>query len=134
MEANVELLFSVLSTFDSIPSKIYSGSEQSNSYANTLEQIKGVYMQMLEKLTSNTGISEKLQEYYANKGLPFLVGRILKSQQQDIKFSCIKFVLYLISFFMNEDYLYDSTILNTTSSKISSLINSHLLPEIDGLQ
>ena len=85
-------------------------------------------MQMLEKLTSNTSISEKLQEYYANKGLPFLVGRILKSQQQDIKFSCIKFVLYLISFFMNEDYLYDSTILNATSNKISSLINSHLLP------
>lgn len=34
---------------------------------------------------------------------------------------------------MNEDYLYDSTILNATSAKISSLINSHLLPEIDGL-
>lgn len=32
---------------------------------------------------------------------------------------------------MNEDFLFDSTILNTTSNKISSLINVHLLPEID---
>lgn len=34
---------------------------------------------------------------------------------------------------MNEEYLYDSTILNATSTKISSLINLHFLPEIDGL-
>jgi len=33
--------------------------------------------------------------------LPLLVGRILKSQHQDIRFSCIKFLLYLISFYMN---------------------------------
>ena len=32
---------------------------------------------------------------------------------------------------MNEDYIYDSTILSTTSSKITSLINHHLFPEID---
>ena len=32
---------------------------------------------------------------------------------------------------MNEDYLFDSAILNATSMKITQLINSHLIPEID---
>ena len=31
---------------------------------------------------------------------------------------------------MNEDYIYDSTILNATSHKIASLISNHLLPEV----
>ena len=74
-----------------------------------------------------------MQEYYANKVLPFLVGRILKSKHQDIKFNCMKFFLYLVSYYMNEDYLYDSTILNTTSQRIMGLILNHLLPEIGGL-
>lgn len=74
-----------------------------------------------------------MQEYYSSKILPFIVGRILKSAHEDIKFNCMKYFLYLVSFFMNEDYLFDSTILNTTSHKIMQLINSHLLPEIDAL-
>ena len=93
-----------------------------------LESIKSVYMQILEKLTSNNSITEKLQEYYASKALPFLVGKILKSQHPDIKFNCMKFFLYLVSFYMNEDYIYDSTILSTTSNKIASLISNHLFP------
>jgi predicted transcriptional regulator len=45
----------------------------------------------------------------------------------------MKFLLYLITFYLNEDYIYDSTILNTTSSKVSALIINSFLPEIDSL-
>lgn len=42
----------------------------------------------------------------------------------------MKFLLYLVSFYMSEDFLYDSTVLSSTSNKIITLINDHLIPEV----
>lgn len=81
--------------------KCYKYAEQENTYANTLELVKSNYMQILEKIFNNTGISEKLQDYYSSRLLPVLVGRILKSQHMDIRFSCMKFLLSLITFYLN---------------------------------
>ena len=65
--------------------------------------------------------------------LPFLIGKLLKTQFNDIRYSCIKYILYLINFCLSEEFLYDSTILTSTSSKISSLVMAHLIPQLDVL-
>jgi hypothetical protein len=132
-EGVVELLLGVLASLDSVPPSAYEFAEQDSSYANTLELIKNTYMQTLEKLFNNITISEKLQDYYSTKVLPSLVQRLLTSLHQDIKFNCIKFVLYLITFYLNEENLYDSTVLNATSTKVSTLLTNTLLPSINTL-
>jgi hypothetical protein len=90
-------------------------------------------MQVIEKILSNSTLTEKLQEPYSSKLLPYLVGKILKSNQNDIRFSCMKYLLYLVNTYMSEENMYDSTILNTTTSKITSLVNDHLIPQLDFL-
>lgn len=65
--------------------------------------------------------------------MPFLIGKILKSNQNDIRFCCMKYLLYLVNTYMSEENMYDSTILNTTTVKITLLINDHLIPQLDYL-
>ena len=65
--------------------------------------------------------------------MPFLIDKILKSNQNDIRFCCMKYLLYLVNTYMSEENMYDSTILNTTTVKITLLINDHLIPQLDYL-
>lgn len=96
-------------------------------------QIKSQYMQVLEKILSQQKITEKLQEDYCNNLLPFLLGKILKSNQNDIRFCCMKYLLYMVNTYMSEENIFDSSILSTTTSKITSIINDHLIPQLDYL-
>ena len=82
---------------------------------------------------SDTAITEKLQEEYCRELLPFLVGKILKAAQNDIRFCCMKFLLYLVNTYMSEESIYDSTILTSTTGKITTLISDHLIPQLDFL-
>ena len=45
----------------------------------------------------------------------------------------MKYLLYLVNTYMSEKNMYDSTILNTTTVKITLLINDHLIPQLDYL-
>ena len=65
--------------------------------------------------------------------LPFLVGKILKSSQNDVRFCCMKYLLYLVNTYMSEENIFDSSILSTTTSKITAIINDHLIPQLDYL-
>lgn len=65
--------------------------------------------------------------------LPFLIGKLLKTQHNEIRYSCIKYIICIVNFCLSEDFLYDSTILTSTSSKLSSLIITHLIPQLDVL-
>lgn len=96
-------------------------------------QIKSQFMQVIEKILSDSAVTEKLQENYCNNLLPFLVGKILKSSQNDIRFCCMKYLLYLVNTYMSEENIYDSTILSSTTSKITTLITTHLIPQLDYL-
>ncbi len=96
-------------------------------------QIKSQYMQVIQKIFSNSNVTEKLQQSYCGSLLPFLVRKILKSNQNDIRFCCMKYLLYLVNTYMSEENIYDSTILTSTTSKISVLINDHLIPQLDFL-
>jgi hypothetical protein len=118
---NIEALMSLLNLFDI----------ECESRAFVL--IKSQYMQVLEKILSEQKISEKLQEQYCNNLLPFLVGKILKSSQNDVRFCCMKYLLYLVNTYMSEETLYDSSILTSTTGKITALINDHLIPQLDYL-
>jgi hypothetical protein len=95
--------------------------------------VKGQYMQVVEKVFSNSVITEKLQEQYSTNLLPFLVGKILKSSQNDLRFCCMKYLLYLVNTYMSEENIYDSTILTATTARITNLINDHLIPQFDFL-
>ena len=118
---NIEALVGLLNLFDI---KCENGS---------FVQIKSQYMQVIEKILSNSGVTEKLQENYCSSLLPFLVGKILKSNQNDIRFCCMKYLLYLVNTYMSEENIYDSTILTSTTAKITTLINDHLIPQLDFL-
>ena len=39
----------------------------------------------------------------------------------------------MVNTYMSEENLFDSSILNTTTSKITSIINDHLIPQLDFL-
>jgi hypothetical protein len=45
----------------------------------------------------------------------------------------MKYLLYLVNTYMSEENIYDSTILNTTTTRITSLVNDHLIPQLDFL-
>lgn len=45
----------------------------------------------------------------------------------------MKFLLYLVNTYLSEENIYDSTVLPTTSSRISALVNDHLIPQLDFL-
>ncbi len=45
----------------------------------------------------------------------------------------MKYLLYLVNIYMSEENMYDSTILTSTTSKITTLINDHLIPQLDYL-
>lgn len=45
----------------------------------------------------------------------------------------MKYLLYLVNTYMSEENIYDSSILNTTTSRITSLVNDHLIPQLDFL-
>ena len=98
-----------------------------------LEHSKNNYFLIMEKIFTNEPTTEKLQEFYCSVVLPFLIGKLLKTQNNDIKYSCVKYLIYLINFCLSDDFLYDSTILSTTSSKISALVMGHLIPQLDVL-
>lgn len=55
----------------------------------------------------------------------------MKVDNSDIKFGCIKFVIYLAGFYLSEEYLYSSAIFATTNKGIIELISDKLLPAID---
>ncbi len=62
-----------------------------------------------------------------------MIGKLLKTQDHDIKYSCVKFIICLINFCLSEEFLFDSTILSSTSSKISALVMGHLIPQLEVL-
>lgn len=45
----------------------------------------------------------------------------------------MKYLLYLVNTYMSEENIYDSTILSSTTSKITTLITTHLIPQLDYL-
>jgi hypothetical protein len=45
----------------------------------------------------------------------------------------MKYLLYLCNTYMSEENIYDSTILTTTTSRITALVNDHLIPQLDFL-
>ena len=45
----------------------------------------------------------------------------------------MKYLLYLVNTYMSEENLFDSSILNSTTNKITSMINDHLIPQFDYL-
>lgn len=45
----------------------------------------------------------------------------------------MKYLLYLVNTYMSEENMYDSTILTATTSKITALVNDHLIPQLDFL-
>jgi hypothetical protein len=90
-------------------------------------------MAVMDRLLNNSTLAEKLQEPFSTKLMPLLVGKILKASQNDIRFSCMKFLLYLVNTYLSEENMYDSTVLPTTSSRIAALVNDHLIPQLDFL-
>lgn len=75
-----------------------------------------------------------MQEYIAGSIFPRLLAKITaKVEQSDIKFGCIKLVLYLVGFYLSEEFLYNSTILSTTNKQVLELITERLLPTVDFL-
>ena len=119
---NIEMLLGLLGLFE-------AGSGEENG----LGQIKSQYMQVVERILSNNALSEKLQESYTAHLVPLLVGKVLKSTQNDIRFCCTKYLVYLVNAYMSEENLYDSGILPATSSKLTQIISEHLLPQLDYL-
>jgi hypothetical protein len=45
----------------------------------------------------------------------------------------MKYLLYLVNTYLSEENIYDSTILTSTTTKITCLINDHLIPQVDFL-
>ncbi len=72
-----------------------------------------------------------MQSEYAASILPFFIGKILKSKHHDIRYSCIKYLIFLVRFLLSDEFIYDSTILTATSCNVSELICNHLVPQID---
>ncbi len=99
----------------------------------SLVYLKNHYLQLLEKIFGNAAINEKLQEEYSEQVLPFLIAKIVGSPPEDVRYSCTKFLLYLVNFYISEECLYDSTVLTATSDRIRRLIVDSLLPRIDSL-
>jgi hypothetical protein len=45
----------------------------------------------------------------------------------------MKYLLFMVNTYMSEENIFDSSILSTTTSKITSIINDHLIPQLDYL-
>lgn len=59
-------------------------------------------MQVYERVVSNGRIAETLQEYISQNVLPKLISKVTaKVEQGDIKFGCIKLVIYLVGFYLS---------------------------------
>jgi hypothetical protein len=106
-------------------------SASTSSHSN-LDNAKNTLMQIYERVVSNGRLMETLQEYIAGVVFPKMIEKItLKVEHSDIKFGCIKLVIYLAGYYLSEEYLYSSAILATTNKGIIELINDKLLPSID---
>lgn len=60
----------------------------------------------------------------AEKIFPLLIKKIVtKTQSSDMKFGCMKLLIYLIGFYLPEECMYNSVILQNTRQTITALIN-----------
>jgi hypothetical protein len=92
------------------------GLETDVSHSALQDGAKNTLMQIYEKIVANGRLAETMQEYIASNVFPKLINKItVKVEQSDIKFGCIKLVIYLVGFYLSEEFLYNSTILTTTN-------------------
>lgn len=108
------------------------GLEADVSHSAFQDSAKNTLMQIYEKIVSNGRLAETMQEYIAGSIFPRLISKItMKVEQSDIKFGCIKLVVYLVGFYLSEEFLYNSTILSATNKQVLELISDKLLPAVD---
>jgi hypothetical protein len=93
--------------------------------------MKNTIFQICEKIVSNNKLTDCLQEYISGKIFPLLIKKItVNSQLSDIKFGCMKLLIYLIGFYLPEECIYNSVILQSTRQNIVTMINELLFPSI----
>jgi hypothetical protein len=108
------------------------GLETDVSHSSFQDSAKNTLMQIYEKIVSNARLAETMQEYIAGNIFPRLLSKITtRVEQSDIKFGCIKLVIYLVGFYLSEEFLYNSTILSATNKQVLELISDKLLTAVD---
>jgi hypothetical protein len=76
-------------------------SASTSSHSN-LDNAKNTLMQIYERVVSNGRLMETLQEYIAGVVFPKMIEKItLKVEHSDIKFGCIKLVIYLAGYYLS---------------------------------
>lgn len=88
------------------------------------ENLKNTIFQICEKIVSNNKLTDCLQDYISERIVPLLLKKIVsKTQPSDLKFGCMKLFIYLVGFYLPEECIYNSIILQSTRQNIISMIN-----------